>query len=201
MVDELIEGYKTIYGKALEGWNRSLADKEIRTIVDSGMDDANNKRSVRTETRAGNPACLTQARGALDSIGKLLGLDAPTQAKIEEEEEPVMKLEDLKEDDYATMPTKDLRAVVAYCRAVVELDRRGEDDPACVHQVHPAGLPGELAPPEAGGEAGSGGTGPVPAADGVHAAPAREERTGEPPLPGVSAGPGSGTAAYRLLPH
>ena len=107
IIDELIEGYKTIYGKALEGWDRSLADKEIRTVVDSGMDDANKKRSVRTETRPGNPACLGQARGALDSIGKLLGLAAPAQVKIEEEEdEAPVKLEDLTEDDYATMPTR-----------------------------------------------------------------------------------------------
>ena len=41
--------------------------------------------------------------------------------------------------------------------AVVEIDRRGEDDPAGLHGVHEAGLPDELAPPEAGGEAGPGG--------------------------------------------
>jgi len=57
IVDDLIEGYKTIYGKALEGWDRSLADKEIRTIVDSGMDDANkNGRSARKAERATPPA-------------------------------------------------------------------------------------------------------------------------------------------------
>ena len=40
MVDELIDGCKTVYGKALEGWDRSQADKEIRTVVDSGLDDS-----------------------------------------------------------------------------------------------------------------------------------------------------------------
>ena len=87
IIDELIDGYKTVYRKALEGWDRSQADKEIRTVIDCPMDDAKNRRSVRTETRAGNPACLNQARGALDSIRKLLGLDLPAQVKIEEEEE------------------------------------------------------------------------------------------------------------------
>ena len=104
IIDELIDGYKTIYRKALEGWDRSQADKEIRTVVEFPGDDAKNRRSVRTETRAGNPACLNQARGALDSIRKLLGLDAPAQVKIEEEEEeaPI---------DFTVLQQEDLRSM------------------------------------------------------------------------------------------
>jgi hypothetical protein len=202
IIDELIDRYKNIEREAIEGWKRSLEDKEIRTIVEFPGDDAKNRRTLRTETRTGNPACLGHARGALDSICKLLGLYGPAQEKIEEEEpQAPVNLEDLTKDDFAAMPTKDLRAIVTYCRAVVELDRRGEDDPAGVHQVHEAGLPDELAPPEAGGETGPGGDGAVPAADGVPPPAAREERAGEPPLPGVPAGPEPGSAAHRLLPH
>ena len=199
IIDELIDGYKTIYGKAMEGWDRSQEDKEIRTVVDSGLDDSKKIRSLRTETRPGNPACLGHARGALDSIGKLLGLNAPAQVKIEEEEvKAPYNLEEMTIDDIKQLPSKDLRALMAYCTAVVELDRRGEDDPAGVHE---AGLADELAPPEADGEAGPRGDGAVPAADGVPPAAAREERDGEPPLPGVSPQAESGSAAERLLPH
>ena len=202
IIDELIERYKNIEREAIAGWKRSLEDKEIRTIVECPGDDAKNRRTLRTETRAGNPACLGHARGALDSICKLLGLYGPAQEKIEEEEpQAPYDLEAMTEDDIKQLPSKDLRTLVAYCRAVVELDERGEDDPAGVHQVHQAGLPDELAPPDAGGETGPGGGGPVPAADDLPPPAAREERAGEPPLPGVPAGPEPGSAADRLFPH
>ena len=202
IIDELIDGYKTVYRKALEGWDRSLADKEIRTVVDCPMDDAKNRRSVRTETRAGNPACLNQARGALDSIRKLLGLDAPAQVKIEEEEEEApIDFTVLQQEDLRGMSDEELAALAKSVGDRLRAEAAGADEPAAVHGVHQAGLPDELAPPEAGGEAGPGGGGPLPAADGVPPPAAREERTGEPPLPGVSARPESGTAAHRLLPH
>jgi hypothetical protein len=201
IIDELIDGYKTVYRKALEGWDRSLADKEIRTVIDCPMDDAKNRRSVRTETRAGNPACLNQARGALDSIRKLLGLDAPAQVKIEEEEEGPINVEDLTEDDLDNKTYDELRAIEAECTAALREYETGADEASGLHDGHQAGLPDELAPPEAGGEAGPGGGGAVPAADDLPASAAREERTGEPPLPGVSAGPEPETAAHRLLPH
>ena len=112
IIDELIDGYKTVYRKALEGWDRSQADKEIRTVVDCPMDDAKNRRSVRTETRAGNPACLNQARGALDSIRKLLGLDAPAQVKIEEEEEEApIDFTVLQQEDLRSMSDEQLAAL------------------------------------------------------------------------------------------
>jgi hypothetical protein len=201
IVDEMVDGYRAVYREGMEGWQRSQADKETRTLIDCPADDAKNRRSVRTETRAGNPACLGQARGALDSICKLLGLDAPAQLAILEEEKAPYNLEEMTLDEIKQLPTKDLHALVAYCTAVVEIDRRGEDDPDGVHGVHEAGLPDELAPPEAGGEAGPGGDAAVPAADGVPAPAAREERTGEPPLPGVPPRPESGPAADWLLPH
>ncbi len=62
----------------MEGLDRSQADEEIRTVTDCPGDDSKNKRSVRTKTRAGNPAWLTRAQAALDATAKLLkemGLD------------------------------------------------------------------------------------------------------------------------------
>ena len=113
----------------------------------------------------------------------------------------LVNIEDLTEDDYDQMSTAELRAIEAHCTAVIEAEGRGADDPACVHDVHHAGLTDELAPREAGGEAGPGGDGAVPPADDLPAPPAREERTGEPPLSGVSPRPEPGSAAHRLLPH
>ena len=51
-----------------------------------------------------------------------------------------------------------------------------------------AGLPHELAPQDAGEDAGPDGGGELPPADGLHAAAARQERTGEPPLSGLMLG-------------
>ena len=55
IIDELIDRYKNIEREAIAGWKRSQEDKEIRTIVEFPGDEAKNRRSVRTETRAGNP--------------------------------------------------------------------------------------------------------------------------------------------------
>ncbi len=72
MIDKLNERYDTIYRKALEGLDRSQADEEIRTVTNCAGDDSKNKRSLRTKTRAGNPAWLTRAQAALDATAKLL---------------------------------------------------------------------------------------------------------------------------------
>ena len=58
-----------------------------------------------------------------------------------------------------------------------------------LHAAHQTELPGELASQDVGGDARPRGGGRLPAADGFHAAPAWQERTGEPPLPGLHAGP------------
>ena len=205
MIDNVADCYKRLYRKALRGWDRSLADKEIRIVTDNGDDDAEKKRTVRTETQAGNPAYLGQARAALDSLRKLKGLDMPAEAEIEAAEDEPIELEGLKQDDLARMSDAELRAVVAQCEEALDSERLAEktrdEESAGIHELHEAGLPGELAPREAGGEAGPGGDGADQAADGLHAAAARQERVGEPPLPGLPAGPESRPAADRQLAH
>ncbi len=101
MIDNVAARYDEIYRKALKGWDRSQADKEIRTVVESGDDDAKKKRSVRTETQAGNAAFLAQARAAVDSIRKLKRLDLPVEAETSEAGDDPIQAEALKEDDLA----------------------------------------------------------------------------------------------------
>jgi len=81
MIAEVTAGYQTIYRLALEGLDRSRADKEIRTFTDNGDDDSDKKRSVRTVSQAGNPAWRGQGRAALDSLSKVLRLDLAVQAE------------------------------------------------------------------------------------------------------------------------
>ena len=101
MIDKLNERYDTIYRKALEGLDRSQADEEIRTVTDCPGDDSKNKRSLRTKTRAGNPAWLTRAQAALDATAKLLKeMGMPAEAESGEEEGPIQG-EELTEDDLA----------------------------------------------------------------------------------------------------
>ena len=59
----------------LEEWRRSKADKQVQVVEETGPADdpvaAKKKRSLRTETRAGNAAFLTKAMEAQNRIDAL----------------------------------------------------------------------------------------------------------------------------------
>ncbi len=125
MIEKLNERYDTIYRKALEGLDRSQADEEIRTVTDCPGDDSKNKRSLRTKTRAGNPAWLTRAQAALDATAKLLKeMGMPAEAESGEVEGPIQG-EELTEDDLADKSYEELRAIDAACEAALRAGENG----------------------------------------------------------------------------
>ena len=81
--DEFESKYRYIYREAIAAWLRSLEDKQVNTfenVQGSEGDVARIKAQGRTEGQSGNPALLAQARGALQDIEDLLGLEQKSEA-------------------------------------------------------------------------------------------------------------------------
>jgi hypothetical protein len=191
IIDTTADRYHAIYRKALKGWDRSLADKTVRTVEETEMaadGTWKKKTTTRFEPRDGNAAFLAQARATTDSIRKLKGKDPPLKAEIGGLG-GLIELEALSEEDLAHLSQTQLRAMAISPEAADEEDEAtGADQPDGLHRVYQARLQRQLAPQRVGQDAGSGGDEEMPAADGLHAAPARQERTGLPPLPGLPPG-------------
>lgn len=90
--DRLLGEYQTIYTEAMSAWYLSLENKEI--IVTESISKPETQQQVqdamerlkameRTEAQSGNPALLAQARGALQDIEDLLGLEEPKKQDID----------------------------------------------------------------------------------------------------------------------
>jgi hypothetical protein len=66
--------YAEIYLRAIRAWDRSLAEKKVRIVEQivggkaEGAENHARKRSIRTETHAGDSALLTKAIQALKAI-------------------------------------------------------------------------------------------------------------------------------------
>lgn len=90
---EVTQNYWYLYAEAIQGWQRSLENKEVqiqesiessRKIKekDKGAGGERIKAQLRTEGQSGNPALLAQAQGALKAIRELWGLDMPTKISL-----------------------------------------------------------------------------------------------------------------------
>ncbi len=86
MIAAVVADFKSVYREALESFHLSQADKETERIVETETARGPKKRrTVRRESRAGDPAFLAEARRALDGITKLLARVAPRPGKNERE--------------------------------------------------------------------------------------------------------------------
>lgn len=72
----LVTEYEEIYNEAMSAWVKSLDDKE--TITTNGDGEVTNK----SEGQSGNPSLLAQARGALQDIEDLLGVESPERRDV-----------------------------------------------------------------------------------------------------------------------
>ena len=70
---EQIEYYTAVHDEAMNAWQESRKDKQVRFVeqTTTGGDDAKKKESVRTENRSGNPALLAKAMEARKMIDDL----------------------------------------------------------------------------------------------------------------------------------
>jgi len=86
MIAIAIARYQSIYREAMEAWRRSKTDKQTRLIEKTGAvgdgDGAKQKKSVRTETRAGNADFLSKATEIVKAIVDLKGLRTPQRTEI-----------------------------------------------------------------------------------------------------------------------
>ncbi len=195
-----------IFREAMQAWFRSQQPK-LTTTEQTNAEDQTVKTTIRRVEGPGDKTFLMAAVAALKALRQF---DAPPGANDRDAGDPVylailQTMTPEQVDNLNHEQLQRIRKAVDALGAKVEAHRRQEalcqGDAAGLHGAHQAGLPHELAPQDAGEDAGPGGGGELPPADGLHAAAARQERTGEPPLSGLDAGPGPGPAAVRGQPH
>jgi hypothetical protein len=108
-----IAHYRSIYRKAIKGWNDSQAEKQVRVVEDTtapGDAGSKKKRSLRTETQRGDAACLTkamEARKAIDALEQRLAALERSAAAA-----PV-PVEELTDEDLENMTDAQLAALDA----------------------------------------------------------------------------------------
>jgi len=179
MIAETIKRYNSIYREAMKAWRRSQAERQVRMAEESGGDGSGGrtrkKKSIRSEVRAGDPAFLAKAMEALKAIRQIKGLDAPRRTEIAGPGGGPIDLATLEDQDLRNLTNEQLAELEREVEARIlgeETSPAGTDG---VHDLHQARLPPQLAPPGIGKDAEPGGKGDLPAADGLHAAPARQE--------------------------
>jgi transcriptional regulator with XRE-family HTH domain len=199
LVARMLARYELVFREALEAWWKSQRDKVSRRIQTEDVvlpecgeecptpqEAKKRRRSIKREHQAGDASLLNTAAAALKAIREMKGLDAPTRSEIGGPSGGPIQLTAV--NDLRNMSDEQLAQLEIEIEARIREEESGPQESALIHDVHQAGLRAQLAPPGPGDGAGSGGEGPVPEADGVHAAAARQERAGEPPLPGLAAG-------------
>ena len=183
-----------VFREAMQGWFRSQQPR-LTTTEQTSTDNETVKTTTRQEEGPGDKTFLMAAVAALKALRQF---DAALEAKDRDVGDAVylailQPLTPEQVDNLNHVQLQRVRRAVDALEAKVEAARGQEagrqGDPAGLHATHQAGVPGELAPPDAGDDAGPGGGEELPPADGLPAAAARQERAGEPPLPAADAGP------------
>jgi hypothetical protein len=191
--------YELIYHEAIAAWRRSQDPKTVTTREAKDGQEFS-KKTLREEQGPGQNAFLLTAIRAMREQ-RAINLAPEQQRGPKPPTDLLTILESLTDEQMRKMSDEEL----ALLRREVDILRGREEkraaEPARFHDVHQARLPGQLAPQSAGEDAGPGSGRPVPAADGLPAAAAWQERIGEPPLAGLAAGQGPGPAADRREPH
>jgi hypothetical protein len=179
MIAEAVHRYEEIYREAMTGWRRSQAREETPPVDDAAADGdeccSKKKRPARRKAEAGNPAFLGRAMDALKAIRAIRGLDAPRRTEVAGSGGGPIRLATVTEDDLRNMSNEQLAALDVEITARIQSMDLGPERLAAVHDLHQAGLPGELAPRGAGPDAGPGGDGALSTTDGLPSAPARQE--------------------------
>ena len=83
IIAHAVARYDALYRKALEAWDLSQADKQTESVVEiETARGPKKKRTRRTESQAGNPVFLAEARRALDGIARIVARIAPRPGKV-----------------------------------------------------------------------------------------------------------------------
>ena len=83
IIAHAVARYDALYRKALEAWDLSQADKQTESVVEiETARGPKKKRTSRTESQAGNPVFLAEARRALDGIARIVARIAPRPGKV-----------------------------------------------------------------------------------------------------------------------
>jgi len=172
--------YHQIYREAMKAFRRSQEEKQVRMVEESGGDGSDGghsrkKKSIRSEGRAGDPAFLGKAMEALKAIRQIEGIDTPRRTDITRPGDGPINLATLEDEDPRNLTNEQLVELEREMAARIVAEEKCEGGFVVVHDLHQAGLSAELASPGVGRDAERGRGGDLPAADGLHAAPARQE--------------------------
>ena len=199
----------TVYREAMDGWRRSQQPK-VTTTEQKDPEKESPKTTTRREEGPGDKTFLQAAVSALKALRQFTAdrAEEPAQKREMTDREYVILMQFLTQEQVDRLDDEQLqriREAMENLRAEVDASRReeesGQEEPAGLHPTHSPELPGELAPRAPGEDAGPSSDGPVPEADGFHASSTWQERAGEPPLPGLHAGPQPEPAADSGQPH
>jgi hypothetical protein len=206
---EALAYYEAIYREAMSGWRRSQKAKATLTTTEDGEKPI--KKVNRRERGPGATAFLTttmRARKAIDAIYA----DKPVKFQRSLGSGPSAEL--IRPPELSKLNDEEFARVVAIAKGIAydtirkhqrrrsrQADRndiasdegasssRPQKQSPGLHPSNDADIPRQLAPHGPGGDARPSAEERMSAADGLHASSARQERTGEPPLPGLSARP------------
>ena len=83
IIAHAVARYDALYRKALDAWHLSQADKLTESVVETETARGpKKKRTRRTESQAGKPVFLAEARRALDGIARIVARIAPRPGKV-----------------------------------------------------------------------------------------------------------------------
>jgi hypothetical protein len=165
-----------VFREAMQGWFRSQQPK-LTTTEQTATGDGTVKTTTRRVEGPGDKAFLMAAVAALKALRQF---DPAPGAKDRDAGDEVylavlQLLTPEQVDNLNHVQLQRVRRAVDALEAKVEAHRRQEGErngePAGLRAPHQAGLLADLAPQNTGGDAGPGGGGSVPPADGLHATP------------------------------
>lgn len=151
-VAEELARLAAVEAEAWAAWRRSQEDRQTVTVETdaSGAE----KTAKRTEELVGDAAMLGKILDCIKQRRELLGLDQPRRSELSGPAGgpiPVVRVDDLTDEQLARIAVGGSPGVAAEAASEVESSD--------FHDVHQAGIPGELAPPAPGGKAGPSGPG------------------------------------------
>ncbi len=205
VIADVTDSYWLIFHEAMSAWFDSRKKKPTAQAKEAGKEGSSedkepvpgkdvsseNKAAAPSTGRPGNSVFLGKAMKALKAIREIHGTDAPKRTEIAGPDGGPIELTSVTDNDLRNMSNEQLARLEREIDARILEEESSEHRSASIHDLHQSGLPTELAPRASGLEPGPRGPRPLPTVDGLHAAPTRQERVGEPPLPGLHPGHGA----------
>jgi len=172
IADELAK-VNNVERQAWEAWEKSKRNKEVRTTKSI---KGTIEKTIQTEGQSGNPTFLGKIIDCIQRRCELLGLDRPKKKVVSGPDGGPVQLQAVLPNELPGFTDERLEQIIVECSARIKNQAAIETSSTPVYDVHPAGLPGELASQHASGDAGQSEQGRVKASNDLLSASERQER-------------------------